>query len=155
MKAIFSICEIDPEEIAEGDQGIATAVQQIVEGAVGHIAKEFWGELELSFSTEGLAIGCVEASCGAENTYAYFDMEQMLRQAIWQIATNYSEMHRDRHVEDTRRHLRAVRDKFSAAVALLDEAIDDPSGFTEPQDTSQTAPSEDERVKYIRQMCGG
>jgi hypothetical protein len=121
----------------------------------GVVLRDIWGTLKASVETDGLSIGCIHVGSDAEETHAYFRLDEMVSQAILWVCTNYSAEHRETHIEETRENLTALRDEFFKCVQKIDAAIENPLGFTEPENTSQNDPDREERIKYLKHMCGG
>ena len=149
MKAIVTSNNVDYAEWT-----LFFEYKETTEENLRAIAKldEVWQTLDASFDTEGLAIGCLSIGSDVEETYAYFDMKDMARQAIYEIVRNHGGPGR---IERTEKHLRAVQGAFADIVELFDQAIKDPFRFSEPPNASQNGPEWDEKLNYIKQMCGG
>lgn len=117
-------------------------------------AEEIWNTLDLTICTDGLAIGCLEICSEAEETIAYFRIADLAREAAHNIATNYSDPYRTANIQEVKRHMAAVRDAFQAALSILDQAVENPSRFKEPQSTSQIDPPTEEVLNYLKRISG-
>lgn len=151
---IFSKTTVDFSDWELGFRDDRTLKQNTIDIA-DCVLEETWGSLDASLDTSGLSIGTIYVTSAVEETFAFFKITDMTREAMHWIANNYSPIHRDKKIEETRQHMRAVRDKLAECLAIIDSAIDDPSRFYEPESISQKDETDGEVINYIKDMCGG
>ena len=152
-KPVVSNCSVDFEEW-EFYHDENKTLRQNADDIANAVLDEVWGTLDIQISTDGLAIGYLLASSDAEWTFSYFKITDMVREALHRIATNYFPPFREEHIEDTREHMRAIRDVFADALQIIDGAISDPESFTSEDSTTKTGDDDEKVVSYLKENCG-
>lgn len=134
---------------------INNTIQQNQEEAARFVFDETWSTLDLSINTGWPSVGWMFASTGSVEGFSYFSFEAMAREAVWRVSTNYHESFREQRQEDTREHLKAVRDELLKAVKIFDDAIADPIGATQAPDFNPLSYATDEQIEQMKIDCGG